>query len=161
MKLVISILLIGAVLELALGGAPGTPSNPWGCTRVSDIVNGNTGAYIKSVCFIDIHIPQPQQYQYCLNIGLLLYTIESSAEIPSFANYIMTDFGSEWDFYLNARRDGSTWVSDNPTQSLNSAVTPIVEKGGDCLILTAEGAFETLPCTNNYNFVCQFNKYPS
>lgn len=158
MKFIISILFLGVSLELAFCGSPAVIPDIRTCTSVHDI-NSSNGDYIKSLCFVDTHITQPEEVQYCLNIGMRLLTIEGSAEIPGISNYLSTNFPPDWSFYLDSRRNiDGVWTSGDPPQPLNPAVTPINDKGDDCIVILPNETFETLPCTNNYNFVCQYDR---
>lgn len=158
MNLITFSFTFATLLKVILGGGTGTPDKPdlSTCETVYDVIDDNYN-YIKSICYVIKELTQPQQLEYCSQIGMKLYTIESADDLAGLLKYINLFF--DWGFYINAiRKSGNIWKSSLPTEPLNSVVTPINDVGGDCLTIYGTGEFRTDKCTNNWYPICQFNK---
>lgn len=147
MKLIISFLFFAITLKSIQAGGGGS------CTSTFKLVDPNTGAYLKTLCFVSARLIHQQAVQYCFDNGMEIYTVDSAAEIEPMANYIMIYHPPGWKFYLNSVRDSETMVW-NPL--LNDAVMPIFDDGQNCILIRGDGAFETDTCELEYTFLCQF-----
>lgn len=157
MKLAISIFLTATLAQVFADDPTLGPLNLSHCNSVTDLEIG--GSYFKSICYINEEsLTLPKELKYCVENGMKLYTIEKKDEIPVLINYIQSNFGELQSFYIKGHRDNGVWGTHHPTALLHSAVTPIIENGGDCLMVTAKGNFEAVACNIPGHLICQFDK---